>query len=119
MHKLENMEKFFRSDYAWGANSKNNADDIRYAINLLQKMVDDNYLEEALKLFDEKYPDYKYEPEFEKDKDNPKLWTMVDNDTEEQKEFFKKCCKQEDIMRKKDYDEFYKFLREHIEEWWD
>jgi hypothetical protein len=113
------MEKFFRSDYAWGANSKNDADNIKRAVEILKRIINDNYLEEALKPFYEKYPDYKFEFKTEPCENNPKLYRMIDNDTEEQKKLRFECYAKEDEMRQKDYDEFYKYLKEHIQEWWD
>ena len=119
LHKLKNMEKFFRSDYAYSVNANKDADNIKHAINLLERIVNNDYTQEALKLFYEKYPDYKFEFKTEPCPDNPNLHRLIDDKTEEQKELLSICYKNADELEKKDYNEMYKYLREHIEEWWD
>jgi len=115
--KLELMEKAFRSDKAWGADSQKEADNMRCAINLLDRMVKDDYLDEALKPFDKKYPDYKWDFKFEKDENG--FGRMVNHDTLQQKELMHQCFDEEEKLRDKDYDELFDFLKEHIREWWD
>jgi len=119
LHKLKNMEKFFRSDCAYSVNAIKDADNIKYTINLLERIVNNDYTQEALKPFYEKYPDYKFEFEFEPCSDNPNFYRLIDDKTEDQKELLSICYKNADELEKKDLDELYKYLREHIEEWWD
>jgi len=119
LYKLKNMEKFFRSDYAWSANSEKDADNIKQAINLLERIGNNEYIQEALQPFYNKYPDYKIEFKFEPSHNNPNFHRLMDDKTEDQKELLSKCYKNADELEKKDLDELYKFLREHVEEWWD
>ena len=119
LHKLKNMEKFFRSDYVWSADAIERANDIKYAIGLLQRIIDNVYIEEALKPFYEKYPDYEFDLKTEPCPDNPNLNQLIDNDTEDQKDLMLACFKNEEKLREKDYDRFYRFIRKHIQEWWD
>lgn len=117
--KLSRMEKLHRED-GNAEDSEKYADDIKYAINLLDKITEVNYsyMDEAQKPFYERFPNYVPKLEFEKVEDNPKFSRIVDNDTPEQKELLHKCYVVEDKMRKKDLDELYIFLRNHIESWW-
>lgn len=117
--KLSKMEKFFRSDYCWGADSKKDADNIKYTVDLLDRIIDNVYLDEAMKPFNEKYPNHKHRFEFEPCENNPKLHKMINKDTEDQKQLRHECYNKADELEKKDLDELYKFLREHIKEWWD
>lgn len=118
--KLIQMEKCIRNGYS--ANADKDADNIQHTIDLLNRITEQNnfsYLEESLKPFYERYPDYEFKREFEQCKDNPKFYRMIDNDTEEQSQLLHECYKKEDEMQKQDLDELYSFLRQHIREWWD
>jgi len=119
LHKLKNMEQFFRSDYAYSANAIKDADNIKYTINLLERIINNVYTQEALKPFYKKYPDYKFEFKTEPSPNNPNYHRLIDDKTEDQKELLSICYKNADELEKKDLDELYKYLREHIEEWWD
>jgi hypothetical protein len=116
--KLEYMEKFFRSDDAWSTNAKQDADNIKHAINLLDRIIDGVHLEEAMKPFYEKYPDYEFKFEFKSCEDGIGS-KLVNNDTPEQKELQYKCYREADKLEDNDFDELFSFLRKHVREWWD
>ena len=118
LHKLRNMETFFRND-AYCMDANNRADDIKYAIELLQRIIDDNYTKEALEPFYDLYPDYEFKFKTEPCPNNPGLRRLIDKDTEKQKELLKKCYENREKLRRDDINEFYRFLSDHIEEWWD
>lgn len=116
--KIENMEKSFRSIKALSVNASENADNMRHAIILLDRIINDVYIEEAMKPFYEKYPNYEFELKFKPCEDKPGL-KMIDEDTLEQKKLRYKCYEESNKLKEKDFDELFNFLREHIREWWD
>ncbi len=117
--KLQHMENFFRSDNAWSARAKEDADNIRYAINLIDKIQNHDYTGEALKPFRERNPEYKFELKTEPCEDNPKLYRVITDDTPEQKELLSQCYNQSEKNEDNDYKELFRYLGEHIREWWD
>jgi predicted DNA-binding protein len=103
LHKLKSMEKFFISDNAYSADSDKYANDIYYAVQLLERIIADDYINESLQPFHEKYPNC----------------NLSHTGTEEQEKFKYTCYMNSDQLREKDYDEFYKYLRDNVQEWWD
>jgi hypothetical protein len=116
--KLDKMEKYIRN-YSIGIESENDANAIKYVINILNRIINDVYLEEALKPFYEKYPDYEWKFESEPCEDNPKLSRLINNDTPEQKELMYKCFKKSDELENEDYNKLFDFLKNNIRNWWD
>ena len=53
------MEKFFNSEFTWSAD-KENGSEIKIAKNLVKRIMNDNYLENALTEYHKKYGDLKY-----------------------------------------------------------
>jgi len=53
--KLELMDKFFNSDKSYTSKSEGITEQIQEVKLLCEKLMNDNYLEEALKPFEEKY----------------------------------------------------------------
>jgi hypothetical protein len=117
--KLQHTEKYFRSDKVWSANAIEDADNMRYAINLIEKLQQHDYLEEALQPFNEKFPDYKWEMDTEICEDNPKMKRFIDKSTPEQEELQNQCFDKAHENEEKDYNELFDFLKTHLIGWWD
>ncbi|HLO11095.1 MAG TPA: hypothetical protein VK190_02440 [Pseudoneobacillus sp.] len=115
LHKLKKMEKFFRSKYAWSVDCGKTADEIAYAISLLERIHADHYLVDALKPFDAMYPDN--EPFTIEHKEGSHFGRLVNTDTLEQKKFKHQCYAKADEARERDIDEFYIYLKDHFEKW--
>jgi len=105
------MEKFFNSDKAWTAKSEGIAEQIHEIKLLCERLMNDNYLEEALKPFEEKYGDVE-------------LFKIVDhkiehNVDEETVLEYRKCGKLANRNREDDKNKLFDLLKLNIENFWD
>ena len=105
------MEKFFNSDKSWTAKSEGIAEQIKEVKLLCEKLMKDNYLEEALKPFDKKYG----EIELFKIIGN-KLEHNVDEETLSE---YRECGKLADKNREDDKEILFDLLRKNIDNFWD
>jgi hypothetical protein len=117
--KLERMELFYRSKKVHNLNALDDAINIHYCIERLDRIINCDYLEKTLQPFYEKYPDYDWDlgRRFVEREDG--LLEYVNNDTDEEKELWRKCSDQADLDEQNDLDELFAHIRLHIEEWWD
>ena len=109
--KFDNMEKFFNSDKAWTAKSEGIAGQIHEVKLLCEKLMKDDYLEEALKPYEEKYGDVE-------------LFKIIDNELEynvdeETVSAHWKCGKLADKNREEDKNRMFDLLKLNIENFWD
>lgn len=125
-HKLYMMEKFFYSKDVHIADADKVAKQIKECREILDLLDGDELSDEIYKEYYKKYPfnGINFEPtEEEKDrveKGLPARWyTMINNDTDEQHEMFKKCSAQEEHWRKILREKLYITLMEESEGWWD
>ena len=109
--KFDNMEKFFNSDKSWTAKSEGIAEQIHEIKLLCKKLMEDNYLEEALKPFEEKYGDV----ELFKIVDH-KIEHNVDEDIISE---HRECGKLADRNREEDKNMLFDLLKLNIENFWD
>lgn len=116
--KLIMMERFYRGPKAHHLYALNDAQNIHAAILTLDRIIENNYLHEALEKFYDIYPNYDWEIKTEPT-DNPNYVRWVDTMSEEQIELFRQCGKNADKAEQEDYDFLFKHLREHAQEWWD
>ena len=109
--KFDNMEEFFNSDKAWTAKSEGIAEQIHEVKLLCEKLMKDDYLEEALKPYEEKYGDVE-------------LFKIIDNELEynvdeETVSAHWECCKLADKNREDDKNRMFDLLKLNIENFWD
>ena len=123
-HKLHLTEQLIRNH---GHHTKHiqDANTIKVCINLLDRLMKDEYHENAFKRHDEKWG----EPEFrwEDCEDKPDLCELhIDRDkvesnedkTKERKEF-RIASNHEATLREQDLDMLFKLMRKNIQTWWD
>jgi hypothetical protein len=125
--KLKRMEKLQRK-YGNSTNSEKYADQIKLAVLLLQRLIDDNYLQNVLKPHEEKWGESEmiFTPidPTEGDEGFSTLDFKVENaNTEEEKEQEHKermiLYKHSDALKQQDLDLLFKHMRKYIECWWD
>ena len=109
--KFDNMEKFFNSDKAWTSKSEGIAEQIKEVKLLCKKLMEDNYLSEALKSFEEKYG----EVNLFKSVGN-KLIHNVDDET---LLMYRECGELANKNRENDKDMLFELLRLNIDNFWD
>ncbi len=122
--KLSNMEKLHRK-YGHAVNSEKIANKIKVCVNLLDRLIEDNYDESAFKKHHKKWG----EPIFHWDECEDKkgyyslkieqknIKTKKDKDQEAKE--FKRCYNHEEMLRKQDVDYLFKLMNKHIQGWWD
>lgn len=99
--KLSLMEKFFR-EKCNHVNSERDADNIKFAILLLNRIMEDDY-SSVFKPYEVKYGEISFKS----------------FSSEKEKELFHKCMEHEVYLRNQDLDVLFSHLRKHILEWWD
>lgn len=92
-----------------------------YKINLAkvcaEKLVNEGqYLLDALKPFDEKYPDFDWSIKSEKTEDG--YYRYFDTSTEEQKKLRKECSEQSEKNIITDIETLFNIIRDNIQCWW-
>jgi len=116
--KLELMEKYFLK-HGHPVGSEKDAKNMRIAINLLDRLIKDNYMDHAFVPHKKKYG------ESHMNFEEHKLLITLDNEPqtkkekEQETELFKRCCTREDYLRKQDLKFLFDHLRKHILSWWD
>ena len=105
--KLKNMEKYFNHSLC----AKERAKEIRIAKNLVKRLIDSNYLENAMMFFDTKYGD----KEIIILKDGAVIWNKDKKMVEE----FRKCSEHSNYLELQDKDYLFDYIKKHINGWWD
>ena len=117
-HKLQMMEDFFYSDRAYSAEAQIIGLDIKMTKKTVDRLLDNEYLDEALVEFEAAYPDYEYKLEFEESESHPGYCTIVDKDTKDQKELRRQCYEKSILAELKDFESLGKSLS-NMQMWWD
>lgn len=93
---------------------------IMIAKNLAKRLMENNYLDNALVWHEQKYPDYLDKAlNFEPDKNNPLLSVWVDKNSVDEKKSFERCAEHSDYMGKQDKEMLFDLLKKYIDGWWD
>lgn len=122
-YKLVRMEKLFRSDRAWGKKAFEQADKIRVAICLLDRICDNKYTSNAIMFHERKWGES--EMITEKVDGGYRLVNFVypkAKNEEEQKQADKEISrlyKHSNYMEKQDIEYLFKYLNKHIRGFWD
>jgi len=122
--KLQLMEHQIRT---FGHHTRNieDADNIKICVNLLTRLIEDDYHEMAFKKHDEKWGDI--ELKTKPLEDNPDLYSVdfhrdgikTEKDKEQERKEFQRACKHEANLREQDLDMLFKNMRKYIQTWWD
>jgi len=116
--KLKNMQEFFDSDCPMCANSKRKAKQIIIAKNLCKRLIEQQYLMNALTEYHKKYGEDSFDWHTEPT-ENPKLHRLVWDWSEQQHKEFTRASNHSDYMEQQDLDYLFKHMRKYIQGWWD
>ena len=118
--KLKNMQKYFASDKPVSASAEKDAENIEYALYLLNRLRDEEGIHnEAFYDFDITYPDFELKISSEPCEDNPGYRRLIFNETEGQRWLRSKCYRKQYELEQQRHNEFWNFIRDHIQQWWD
>lgn len=123
-HKLKHTERMTR-EFGCHINHVRDADKMKIAINLLDRIMEDDYYERAVKTLHEQYG----EPEMhwsdvEEDANLTKLDITHENiKTEEDQTDYNKRFREASLRQAKqkqgDINYLFKFMAKHLQSWWD
>jgi hypothetical protein len=121
--KLKNMEKHIRS-YSHHTNSEKDADQIKLCVDLLKRILDDEYHENVFKDHDKKWGEGRMVWEDTDDCELSKLDIIRDNaNTEEEKEQetkdFRRLSPNVEKLKQQDINYLFDNMKKHIQCWWD
>jgi len=109
--KLTLMEKYFRNSKIT-VDAEKNANDMKRCILLLERIIKNEYHEEAYKEFYEKYPRERIE-------DLASLTAPRPQPTPLQKIELTNCALKENELLESDLEELFTIMRKEIKGWWD
>jgi hypothetical protein len=122
--KLIEMEKLFR-EYGHHVDSKEDADKMKVCINLLDRLIADEYEENEYKKIDEKLGEI--DLNFKPITDRPGVYSCdvsrsgikTEEDKEKEMKEFKEASQKAVAMKNQDKEMLFKLLNKHILTWWD
>ena len=122
-YKLLSMKKFYKSDKAMGMPADKNAKDINKALMVLNRIINDEYEDNAFICHDKKWGDIEFST-IKLPHKNYKLNmirknVITEEDEEKEKKEFHKCLEHSDKQRKQDLDYLFKIMKKYVFEWWD
>ena len=121
--KLYLMEKGIRQ-YSHHLYGKRDADQIKLCVNILKRILDDNYHDNVFKNHDKKWgkPHFNWEeiPNSENcsldiTRDNAK----TDKEKEQESKEFRILSKKVELQRMQDINYLFDYMKKHIQGWWD
>lgn len=123
-HKLHLTEQQIR-EHGHHVDNERDADNIKVCVNLLDRLIKDEYHDSAFKRHEEKWG----EPElsFKDLEDKPDLQGVYINypnvktekDKEQERKEFQLATVRETELREQDLDMLFKNMRKYIQTWWD
>lgn len=111
--KFERME-YLHSNHGHLVRSLRKAKQLMIAKNLAKRLVEQNYLDNALINDSDNEVDFT----FEKIEDS-EFVRMIDNRTQKQKDAFNRARKRAQAMEKQDREMLVKLMGKYLMEWWD
>lgn len=110
--KLKNDVKMYKK-YAWNLNADGLIEEMELCIKLLNRIIKDEYLDNALIPFDKKYSNWMEKNFLIKD---GKYMGFSDK---KQSKLFSKAGERSELQLKQDVEYLFKIMNKHILTWWD
>lgn len=122
--KLENMQKFFASEYAWTSDAEKHALELFVAVEMLKKLRVNYFEEETMEEHDEKWGNLFAWHEDIPGKDFSILHlerplAVTQEEKELEREEFRARILNAQEVHEKLRSKAFKFIADHIETWWD
>ena len=120
--KLSHMEKYIRK-HGHHIGCERDADNIKVAVSLLDRLIKDDHLDNAMKQHREKWGRMKFNF-IDIDGNGSRLETTygkakTEEDRKKAEKEFRRCAKHSEYMLERDLDLLFKVMRKHIRHWWD
>jgi hypothetical protein len=125
LHKKLTLMEYCIRNYGHHVYNKRDADQIKLCINLLDRLIKDDYHDNVFKYHDQKWGqlhlrfiDIKDNPEISRvNITRPKIITIEDK-KQERKEF-RRLSEKVEKQRKQDIYFLFDYMKKHIQGWWD
>ncbi len=118
--KLELMEKSFTGEYAVAMYSKDRAKEMKECINILNRLIKDDYGRKCYEKLDEKWGKLYFEPvEGKKTFTLQRSCVLNEEDKEQERKDVLECWSIEENSRLADYDKLFTLMNKNIRGWWD
>lgn len=121
--KLERME-YLQRKYGYAVDSNKIADQIKLCINLLDRILKDEYSDMVFKKHDKKWG--KLQMVFKPLEDNPNFSELLkrenvitEEDKKQERKEFAKLIQIEDNLKKQDIDLLFDTMKKYSQRWWD
>lgn len=122
--KLNFQEQYIRK-YGIHINNIEDANKIKVCVNLLDRLIKDEYHETAFKNHEKKWGQMQLN--FKDTKDYPDMqeavithpYVKTNEDKKNERKDFRRSCNHETDLREQDLDLLFKMMRKHIQGWWD
>lgn len=123
-HKLYLQQKHIR-EHNIHVGAERDADRMKMCVNLLDRLIEDNYHENASTNHDKKWGESKFE--FIPCEDDPNLSKLnivyknvkTDQDEEQERKDFRRAMEHEKYLREQDKNMLFDTMKKYIEGWWD
>jgi hypothetical protein len=116
-HKLKLMEEFYLSDLPACEGANKLGKQIKVARILCGRLIEQNYLTNALKDVEAKYG--RHDLEFAPCPDHSGFYQLVDNQTPQEHIEKNRAYKHADYMEKQDKEYMFYLIKRNIDGWWD
>jgi len=116
-YKLSRMEKVIRKGYSIDA--EKHANEILHAIELLDRIIDNDYCEKAFDLYDKKWGELDWIPVNGGNRLNGHVNAKTEEEKKQCAKEFDEIIKRERHLAERDWNCFWKFMRKHSLKWWD
>lgn len=117
-HKLKTMEDFHYSDDTFAMRSERTAKQIKIARILCERLIDRDYLGNAMMPYDNKYESGLILGS--KPVEGKPGWSqLVFSEDKKQNKLYRRCSKHNDYMETQDKDYLFKWIGKHIDGWWE
>jgi hypothetical protein len=117
-HKLKSMENFHYSNNTFAVNSERTAKQIKIARILCERLIDGDYLENAMIPYDNKY-DSGVILGSKPVEGKPGWSQLVFSEDKKQNELYRHCSKHSDYMENQDKNYLFEWMKKHIDGWWE
>ena len=122
-HKLKSMRDFFNSERAIGANSKKDAENMDLCIKVLDRIIAENYLDNARMWHDKKWGETQMWTEPVDDECCELKFTRPgiknEQDKEKERKEFLKWCDVADRQEQQDIEFLLTKIKKYVRRWWD
>ena len=109
----------YHKNFGHTEDAKKISEQMRSVVDLIKRLENDDYYDEALIPLYEKYPDFNLKIDFVKEKNSKFGEIKFDYGDEERESLYHECLKNEPNLRSADRKKLFDMISNNIDFWWD